>query len=835
MILKERRTGKALRKAALRRAISAMTVAVIPLGTPAAMAQTADATRFEIAPQSLGEALAAFTQKTGITLAYGGTLPEVRSEGASGTMSSAEALSHILAGSGLTFRFTNAKAVALEPAPQASTDAVQLGPVRVEGAGTGGIASLTVDPIATEGTQSYAARGASMFKGEQTLKETPQSVTVVTRQFLDDLNLNTIEQVLEKTPGITVGESPMGGRYFYSRGFQMSGQAGQYLYDGVPLDIGGNYVQANSFNADMALYDRVEVLRGTSGMLRGVGNPAGAVNFVRKRGAYEPSFTGTIQAGSWNNYRAQLDASGPLNASGTLRARGLVAMQERDYFYDVGQRGDRIAYAALDYDVSPDTTLGAGISYEKLDATPCFHGLPRYRDGSDAHLDRSTCLGMKWNRWKSERTTLFADVTHKLSDDWTFNASAVFSQNDQDIKYAFAEGSIPIGSTTAPLSLYSGLFDYDHQDYGIDAFIDGKFRAFGQEHQLIVGVNASHSKHDDRWALIRMTETQDAFNPIDNVAEPDDSYYAPNAYRGGSVPDVSTSKNLGMYANLRLKVADPVTIVLGGRLSWYDYERENAAFWGVYSYRHVKDNAKFTPFAAAIYDVTTNVSLYASYAEIFTPQSDYETESGNPLRPVTGTSYELGVKGAWLDNRLGGAINLYRTDRHDLAQTDYASSCPGSSDGYCYVNAGDVRAEGFEAELNGQIAPGLELQAGYTFTKTKITRDLSSDNEGTVFNGQTPRHLLRLWANYTHEKFSIGGGVTAQSKIYTLNRGTKITQAGYTVWNTRVGYDLTENWNVAVNVNNLFDKRYYQTIGYTTYGSYYGEPRNVMVTLRARY
>lgn len=835
MTMKQCRTPGAMRRAALRCAISVMTLATIQMAAPVAQAQTAGTVRFEIAPQSLGAALAAFTQKTGITLAYGGTLPEVGSQGASGTMSTPEALSRILAGSGLTFRFTGAATVTLEPVPQASANAVQLGPVRVEGAGIAGVTSLTVDPIASEGTQSYAARGASMFKGDQALKEIPQSVTVVTRKFLDDLNLNTVEQVLEKTPGITVGESPMGGRYFYSRGFQMSGQAGQYLYDGVPLDVGGNYVQASSFNADMALYDRVEVLRGTAGMLRGVGNPAGTVNFVRKRGTYEPTFSGTIQAGSWNNYRAQLDASGPLNASGTLRARGLLAMQERDFFYDVGQRSDRIAYAALDYDVSPDTTLGAGISYEKLDATPCFHGLPRYSDGSDPNLDRSTCLGMKWNRWKSERTTLFADLTHKFSEDWTFKASTVFSQNDQDIKYAFAEGSIPLDSTTAPLALYSGLFDYDHQDYGVDAYVDGKFRAFGQEHQLIVGMNASRSKHDDRWALIRMTETQDAFNPVSNVAEPDDSYYAPNAYRGGAVPDVSTSKNFGMYANLRMKVADPVTIILGGRLSWYDYERENAAFWGVYSYRHVKDNAKFTPFAAAIFDVTPNVSLYASYAEIFTPQSDYETESGNPLRPVTGTSYELGAKGAWFDDRLNGAINLYRTNRHDLAQTDYASSCPGSSDGYCYINSGDVRAEGFEAELNGQVAPGLELQAGYTFTKTKITRDLSDANEGTVFNGLTPRHLLRLWANYETGRFSVGGGVTAQSKIYTLNRGTKITQGGYTVWNTRVGYDLSENWNVAVNVNNLFDKRYYQTIGYTTYGSYYGEPRSFMVTLRAKY
>ena len=232
----------------------------------------------------------------------------------------------------------------------------------------------------SEGTQSYTAHAVTIGKGVHTLKETPQSVTVMTRKMLDDQNLNTLEQVLDKTPGITVYDSPMGGKYFYSRGFNLDGQ---YQYDGVPLDVGGNYVQANSFSSDMAFYDRVEILKGAAGMMKGSGSSAGGVNFVRKRGQEQAATTVTLSAGSWDNYRGQVDVGGPLNESGTVRGRAVASLQDRQYFYDTAKRQDQILYGAIDWDVTPDTTLGFGLAYEDVDATPCYSGLPRYADGSD--------------------------------------------------------------------------------------------------------------------------------------------------------------------------------------------------------------------------------------------------------------------------------------------------------------------------------------------------------------------------------------------------------------------------------------------------------------------
>ncbi len=206
-------------------------------------------------------------------------------------------------------------------------------------------------------------------KGQHSLRETPQSVSVLTRQLMDDQHLTTIDDIMERTPGITTYESPMGGKYFYSRGFKM---LGQYQYDGVPLDMGKDFVQADSFSANMAIYDRVEVLKGAAGMLKGAGTASGAVNFVRKRPQAKPTTSLSLSAGTWDNYRTEVDTGGPLNDSGTVRGRAAVSQQTRGSYMDIAKRQDRAFYGALDIDLSPDTTLGVGASYEDVDATPCW-------------------------------------------------------------------------------------------------------------------------------------------------------------------------------------------------------------------------------------------------------------------------------------------------------------------------------------------------------------------------------------------------------------------------------------------------------------------------------
>lgn len=792
----------------------AMTLAV----TPYVQAQE---WTLNIPAQPLAQALQTLGQQTNLQIIYSPeSIQNLRSSALNGRYQEDDSLSALLKGTGIRHQRDGNTVTLLTPA---TGNAMELAPTSINGQRLG---------ATTEGSNSYTTGAVTIGKGEHSLRETPQSITVITRKMLDDQNLNTIEQVMEKTPGITVYDSPMGGKYFYSRGFRMTGQ---YQYDGVPLDIGSSYVQADAFSSDMAIYDRVEVLRGAAGMMKGAGGTAGGVNFVRKRGQDTPHTQLSLSAGTWDNYRGQVDTGGPLNDAGTIRGRAVVTQQTRQYFYDVGERRDQIYYGALDFDLSDYTTLGLGMAYEDVDATPCWGGLPRYADGSDLKLSRSTCLNTAWNNQRSKRATYFGDLKHEFNENWALKVAGVYSKNTQDMEYAFPSGSVPVGATSTNTPMIGSIFDYDQVDYGLDAYVDGKFDAFGQEHELIVGANASRSHKDDFYAVALLPDSQNVLNPNHHLPQPDESFYLANATRGGPVD--MRIKQYGAYSTARLKLADPLTFVLGSRVSWYKSETDSVSFWrgeGTPISSEAKETGQVTPFAALLFDINDNLTVYTSYADIFTPQGNYKTITGSTLKPLIGQSYELGIKGEWFDGRLNSSFNLFRTVQKDAAQDDPA--CPDST---CSQNSGKVRAQGFEAEVSGEVIDRLQLLAGYTYTQTKVLEDADASQDGVSYNSYVPRHLLRVWGDYALsgplERVTVGAGVNAQSSNYRVSpsSGNNITQAGYAVWNGRIGYRIDDTWSVALNGNNLFDKRYYATVGSEGWGNFYGEPRNFVMSVKA--
>lgn len=293
----------------------------------------------------------------------------------------------------------------------------------------------------------------------------------------------------------------------------------------------------------------------------------------------------------------------------------------------------------------------------------------------------------------------------------------------------------------------------------------------------------------------------------------------------------------GAYSLTRLKLADPLTVVLGSRVSWYSSDSHQVSYWrgeGTPLSAKAKETGQVTPFAAVLFDLNDNLTTYASYTDIFTPQGGYATFTGTTLKPLIGQSYELGIKGEWLDGRLNSSFNLFRTVQKDAAQDD--PRCPDSS---CSINSGKVRAQGFEAEISGEVIDRLQVLAGYTYTQTKVLEDANPEQDGLAYNAYVPRHLLRVWADYALsgalERVTVGAGVNAQSSNYRVSpiSGNDISQAGYAVWNGRIGYRIDDTWSVALNGNNLLDKRYYATVGTEGFGNFYGEPRNLVMSLKA--
>ncbi len=807
------------RTAPLRLAVYLALAAMTPLAMPTlSWAQPAPAQQFlfEIAPAPLDEALGRFGVAAQTTVAASPALTQgVMTRGLSGRFSAGQGLERLLAGTGLqAVANLNGEGYHLRRI-DASTVPTLAG-VKVTG---------SLNPAVTEGSGSYTSGTVTIGKGRQTLKDIPQSVTVVTRQRMDDQNANTLDDVLANSTGITLYKSPMGGNYVFSRGFRVD----SYQFDGVNRAF--YYPQANSFTSSTVILDRVEVIRGATGLLQGAGSPSAAVNLVRKRPLDENQVQVMASGGSWNHFRADIDATGPLNEAGSLRGRGVVSHSDRDYFYDNAKSRNTVLYGVLSYDFSADTTLTAGLSHENLHSTPFFHGLPHYVNGDDIGLKRSTSLSQNWNRWNGKQTSVFAELDHRFDADWSLRLTANSTQESNDSKYAFTEGAVDPLSGLGP-TMYAGLFDFSTHNKALNLDVDGAFQALGRKHSLSVGASINHLTSKNDFATARMNRGVNVWHPNPDVPEPSDAWLRENAYRGAAT--IIKMKQTGVYGVGRFSLADPLTLVAGARVSWYEqtgrYRDGGKTYIDPY-----KDNGVVTPYGGLIYAFNPQWSAYASFAQIFDPQNAMDA-SGKALDPIIGKNYELGLKGELLDGRINASVAYFRIDQKNQAQQDLVSICTVGD--YCYVSSGKVRSQGIDAEISGEVAPGWQLFAGYTFNTLKYLNDtqVMSTNFGRTF---TPKHMLRLWSDYRlpgeWSAWTLGGGVNYQSGSYTETRSVRVSQAPYAVWNARVGYQINKSWSAALNVNNLFDKTYYQTIGAPGWGSFYGEPRNATLTVRGTF
>lgn len=790
--------------------------------------------QFNVPPQELDSALTRVADQGGIRIFFtSAELSGLRTGGVSGAMPVEQALSQVLTGTNFGWRYREARTVVIEKLPEASNGAIQLGPVRVEGGSDSTASGYRLGAIAsaatTERTQSYAARAVTIGKGEQALKDIPQSVSVLTRQNMDDQNISTIAQALNNVPGITISKSPGTGYFIFSRGFTID----TLQFDGATVFRNG--YSAGSYMAEsMVFYDRMEVLRGATGLLQGPNAPGGTVNLVRKRGQDQFTVGATVSAGSWNHYAGQIDVGGPVADDGRLRIRAIADYDRSDSVVDMVWSKTRSLYLAADYDIDPDTVIGLGVSNRHMRGRPFERGLPRFADGGDLDLPRSTFAGADWNRTSSDRTMLYGDIEHRFSGEWSIKLSAVHFEEDSGAIYQFLLG--PIARSGPRTETYSDFAtDFHLKGTSVDAHVNGRFEAWGMEQDVTIGADYMTHRTNDTIARQFRAEPADVFNLNNHrPARSLDSLIAAQ-YSQRSWYDIEQH---GLYGAWRLKPAAPLTFIVGGRLTWYDNtylaQSGNQANYGAIGETKIEAHGKFVPYAGLIYALDPNWNVYASYARIFEPQSVRDA-AGDVLKPVEGINYEVGVKGEVMDGRANLSFALFRYDHRNRAIFDFAGgfACDGW---YCSQAAGKVRSQGAEFEASGELAPGLQVSAGYTYNTTEFLEDPTY--KGQRFSTWTPKHLFRIWANYALPgalaRFSVGTGVNAQTGTIANDRNFDLP--GFAIWNARLGYRINEKTSLAINLNNIFDKKYYiPSYSANNANNFYGDSRNFTVTLRATF
>ena len=651
----------------------------------------------------------------------------------------------------------------------------------------------------------------ALTKSGQTLKEIPQSVTIITRERMDQQNLQSLDEVLQHAPGITVQPYQQLTTGYYARGFKID----SFQQDGVPIQMG----QTASPPQDIGIYERIEILRGANGLMQGSGNPAATVNLVPKRAPREFLAQGEVSAGSWDRYRGLLDVGGPINESGSLRARLVASHEDRGFFYDIADQQSSTFFGTADLDLGPDTVLTLGLQHQRIRSTTNMAGVPFYSNGQDIGLPRSTYLDVDWDRFDWDTTRAFGGIEHDFSNGWTAKLNMNYQTGDSRLKYAGAYGAVDPVTGSGP-RLTGGAYKFENRQTSVDGYLNGPFSLLGRRHEATVGMNYQRTSLEQFSANF--------LSPLDQPVDIRD-------WDPGSVPEPATgpyasrgptrTTQSGLYAVGRFSLMDPLTLVTGVRLSQWKQEGAGSSS---------KLNNEWTPYGGLILDITPQWSVYASYAQIFQPQTQ-TTWDGQTLDPVKGTNLEIGIKGELLDGRVNSSLALFNIRQRNRAQVDPAYPCAGMN---CfYIGGGEVESQGVELEISGRPMKGLDVSLAYTFNTSKYLEDAQS--QGQPFSSFSPKHIARLWANYTfpwdNGRLSAGLGVQAQSAYTVQSGGLTLRQGGYALASARLGYRINHNLSAALHVNNLFDRRYYQSLSGPQWNNRYGEPRSIMLTLRAQY
>lgn len=651
----------------------------------------------------------------------------------------------------------------------------------------------------------------------------PQSLTVITRERIQDSNARSLVDVIRLTPGVSVRILDARGSTFSVRGFPVD----NLLIDGTPVEWSAPW-SAGETRDSTALYDRIEVVRGATGLLTGSGEPSAAINQVRKH-ADSQELTGSVGFGFGSRKHRNLhaDISTPLSANGNIRGRVVAELERRHSFIDLEKDRRHTYYGVIDADLSPTTRLSVGASQQrdKVDGS-MWGGLPAwYDDGSRTDWPRNKTTAPSWATWNTTSRTGFLNLDQQLGE-WQLRLDLNHIRRESDPRLLWATGQ-PNRETGLGRQVSSRTwFDSSRTQNQISLQASRPFVAEDREHEIAFGLSRAKMEFN--------ADARDAEGEapsLGNFNTWDGSYPYPASWSTPYRSSASTTTQQAAWAVARLHLDDPLHLIVGSRITHWEREAPVARFNPTaYTLSHKR---KITPYVGLVHDLSADASAYASYTTIFKPQ-ERQDRTGRYLEPLQGKSYEIGLKRSALGGRLQSTLAVFKTRQDNLADIDGEQRVPGSiSQAYRAVRGATTK--GYELEVAGLVSPHWLMSLGWTQFKSK-------DPAGKELNTDKPRKLLKLATRYTITEgeagLSLGGDLSWEGASWATvtnpvtQAEERLEQRAFVVLNLMAQYRLDRHWQLQLNIDNVLDKQYYSSVGFAN-GYSWGEPRRY--TLQASY
>ena len=659
------------------------------------------------------------------------------------------------------------------------------------------------DALATENSNEYTSPAATVgTKIPAPMREIPQSISIITNQQVKDRNVDTLDQLARKTPGLRVLSNDDGRSSIYARGYEYD----EYNVDGLPAQM----QSINGTLPNLVAFDRVEIMRGPSGLFDSSGEMGGIVNLVRKRPTKEFKASANLGLGTRRQYRLGADISGSLNPDGALRGRLLAETSGKSPEPAKQNNHHETVYAAIDWDVAPRTTVGLGYLYQQRDITP-DNGLPAYANAALLPLPQDVFVGANWNQFNMESHDVFADIKHYFDNGAYGKIGLRYSDREADSNYAFAGSALNARNMVAA----TGLGTYIKQNaFAVDASYSQPFRWGNMANEFVVGADYNHFKTTNEQGRARLATNLD-YRRFSTLGHADILGSARAGVRGYTrTVSEETLDESGLYGKLVIRPVDRLSLIVGGRVGHYEIDA------GEGKSTNSDDNTKFTGYTGIVWDVTDNSSLYASYSSLYRSQTAIGKDK-KLLKPRQGSQVEAGYKGSYLNEKLNTRLSFYR-----LKDKNAAASIVGDS--IHYASLGERIMRGIELEVSGEMTHSWRVHAGYSYLDTDIKTASTTRDDGIFL--LMPRHSFNLWTTYDlTDQLTLGGGVNAMSHIQS---SAGVRGAGYATFDLMAAYRITPKLQFQLNVDNLFDRNYYTRVGSVNTFNIPGAERSITANLR---